>query len=53
MTFDKKVKIKPTLNLFLWLEIPTSTVLQAKGDSDVMLCLQSYQGLRIDRPLVY
>ena len=26
-----------------------STVLLAKSDSDVMLCLQSYQGLIIDR----
>ena len=25
------------------------TVLPAKSDSDVMFCLQSYQGLRIDR----
>ena len=29
------------------------TVLSAKCDSDVILCLQSYQGLRIDRSLVY
>ena len=29
------------------------TVLPAKSDSDVMLCSQSYQGLRIDRSLVY
>ena len=28
-----------------------ATVLPAKSDSDVMLCLQSYQGLRIDRSL--
>ena len=27
------------------------TVVQAKSDSDVMLCLQSYQGLQIDRSL--
>ena len=31
----------------------TSTVLPAKSDSDVMFCLQSYQGLGIDRSLVY
>ena len=32
-----------------------STVLPAKSDSDsdVMFCLQSYQGLRIDILLVY
>ena len=29
------------------------TVLPAKSDSDVMFCLQSYQGLRIDRSIVY
>ena len=31
----------------------TSTVLPAKSDSDVMFCLQGYQGLRIDRSPVY
>ena len=30
-----------------------STVLPAKSDSVVMFCLQSYQGLIIDRSLVY
>ena len=29
------------------------TVLPAKSDSDVKFCLQSYQGLMIDRSLVY
>ena len=29
------------------------TVLPANSDSDAMLSLQSYQGLRIDRSLVY
>ena len=29
------------------------TVLPAKSDSEVMFCLQSYQGLSIDRSLVY
>ena len=29
------------------------TVLPAKSDSDVMFCLQSYQGLAIDRSLMY
>ena len=29
------------------------TVLLAKSDSDIMFCLQSYQGLIIDIPLVY
>ena len=30
-----------------------ATVLPAKFDSDIMFCLQSYQGLNIDRSLVY
>ena len=29
----------------------TTNVLPAKSDSDIMFCLQSYQGLRIDRSL--
>ena len=29
------------------------TVMPAKSDSDVMFCLQCYQGRRIDRSLVY
>ena len=34
-------------------EDKTATVLQAKSDNDIMFCLQSYQGLQIDRSLVY
>ena len=30
-----------------------STVLPAKSGSDAMFCLQSYQGFKIDRSLVY
>ena len=30
-----------------------STALPVKSDSDVMFCLQHYQGLIIDRSLVY
>ena len=30
-----------------------TTVLPAKSDSDVMFCLQRYQGLRIERSFVY
>ena len=29
------------------------TVLPARSDSNLMFCLQSYQGLRIDRSLEY
>ena len=29
------------------------TILPAKSDSDVMFCLQSYQGMIIDRSLVH
>ena len=36
----------------IWLQQKV-TVLSAKSDSDVMFCLQSYQGLRIDISLVY
>ena len=35
------------------LTICRTSVLPAKTDSDVMFCLQSYQGLMIDIPLVY
>ena len=30
-----------------------ATVLPAKSDSDFMFCLQSYQGLKIDRLIVH
>ena len=33
--------------------IVCTTVLPAKGDSDVMFCLQSYQGVIMDISLVY
>ena len=35
------------------LSVSKYTVLPAKSDSDIMFCLQSYPGLRIDIPLVY
>ena len=38
--------------LFLFF-ILLGTVLPAKSDNDVKFCLQSYQGLIIDRSLVY
>ena len=34
-------------------EVCTATVMSAKSDSDIMFCLHSYQGLGIDRSLVY
>ena len=34
-------------------KISEITVLSVKSDSDVMICLQSYQGLIIDISLVY
>ena len=46
----------PTLcmgQLLLCGERGYGTVLPAKSDSGVMFCLQSYQGLIIDRSLVY
>ena len=42
--------------VFIWprlIPIVRSTVLPAKSDSDIMFCLQSYQGLKIDRSFVY
>ena len=30
-----------------------ATILPAKSDSDIMFCLQSYQGFIIDRSLVF
>ena len=35
------------------INIERTTVLPAKSDSDVMFCLQSYQGLKINRSFVY
>ena len=38
---------------FLYKSMFPTTVLSVKSDSGVTFCLQSYQGLRIDRSLVY
>ena len=50
------VRVLMTENHFtlalLWSRAP-STVMPAKSDSNFMICLQSYQGLIIDRSLVY
>ena len=47
--------VKKYLNQSLLVNKQTqvSTGLPAKSDSDVMFCLQSNQGLRINRSLVY
>ena len=39
--------------IMFWLSMTPTTVLPANSDSDVMFGLQSYQGLEIDRSLVY
>ena len=39
--------------LMFWLSMTPTTVLPAKSESDVMFGLQSYQGLEIDRSLVF
>ena len=39
--------------MFIVVIVTVCTALSAKSDSDAMLCLQSYHGLRIDRSLVY
>ena len=43
------------MNIFLYVKciLVESTVLPAKSDSDIMVCLQTYQGLIIARSLVY
>ena len=41
--------IKTTVGQYFYRD----TVLPAKSDSDFMICLQSYQGLIINRSLVY
>ena len=40
-------------NLYSMANNALHVVETAKSDSDVMFCLQTYQGLRIDRSLVY
>ena len=47
LAHTEKKKTKSTLDEYAF------TVLPTKSDSDVMFCLQSYQGLKIDRSLVY
>ena len=55
----EKKKSKPTPSIQIYhtpgtlLNSFPATVPPAKSDSDVMFCLQYYQGLRIDRSLVY
>ena len=44
---------EPSQLIYLISTQPCATVLPAKSDSDVMFCLQSYQGLIIERSLVY
>ena len=56
MLGDKKLdKIKSCAihDLTLTHNNASTTVLPIKSDRDVMFCLQSYQGLLIDRLLVY
>ena len=42
-----------TLKIYTNVIQRVATVQPAKSDSDLMVCLQSYQGLIIDRSLVY
>ena len=46
-------KLNKLIDVYGWIFEYTCSFLSAKSDSDVMLCLQSYQGLRIKLPLVY
>ena len=52
-TQEQTVRRSTRMMLQLFVIKMVSTVLPAKSDSDVMFCLQSYQGLRIDRSRVY
>ena len=47
LTFVDIIKAKYYFNSLAF------TVLSARSDSDLMFCLQNYQGLKIDRSLVY
>ena len=50
---DRQGNLAYRRNQRFWSGSYSLTVLPAKSDSDVMFCLQSYQGLMIDRSLVY
>ena len=50
---NRSTKIIQEFQFQFWKDINYATVLPAKSDSDIMFCLQSYQGLMIDRSLVY
>ena len=45
--------IKFIISLYRNYCLDQPTVLPTKSDSDAMFCLQKYQGLRIERSLVY
>ena len=49
-TVEGKINNESTTTELTWRR---PTVVPAKSDSDVMFCLQSYNGLSIDRSLVY
>ena len=55
--YQQKTKIKSITSRqsYNHIKLATDTIyfLPAKSDIDVMFCLQSYQGLIIDRSLVY
>ena len=42
-----------SFDLDLEVDVAQTTVMPAKSDCDALFCLQSYQGLIIDRSLVY
>ena len=52
-SIHRKQLLWPLLKLINRSTLTNSTVLPAKSDSDVMFCLQSYQGLIIDKSFVY
>ena len=56
MTFQAvpiKISNKMFQQIVVSIIVFTNTVVPTKSDSDAIVCLQRYQGLKIDRSLVY
>ena len=50
---EEDISMYVVITGFVISNVSKCTVLPAKSDTDDMFCLQSYQGLIIDRSLVY
>ena len=53
LVFNQIQALERKRDFFVCFGTSGSTVLPTKSGSDVVFCLQSYQGLTIDRSLVY